>query len=94
MFKNEAEIKLIVVAIVEALYENGMTDQGSDYTDVAESTFYLALGMDIWKWEKISGLMLRSDLIQIRSHRVRLTAKGVKLAQDCIAIRKGEPAAV
>lgn len=68
-----------IAAIVTALHDCG--------TDAAESTFYLALGMNLSAWTAIRDLMVASDLIAVsRFHRVSLTAKGSELARDCNAI--------
>jgi len=53
------------------------------HSDCAESTLYLALGMDMQLWTDLRGLMLASDLISVTHHRVSLTEKGRRLAIDC-----------
>lgn len=66
-------------AIVATLHEVG--------TDCAESTVYMALGMDLEYYHDISGLMVASDLVIISGHRIKLTAKGVALAEDMLVIK-------
>lgn len=77
----EQKLKLQITAIVQALHEAG--------TDAAESTFYLALGMDMANWTDLRGLLIASDLITVKHHRVALTAKGTALAVDINNILAG-----
>lgn len=76
MTKNE--IMTLVAAILTTLEEVG--------TDSAESTIYMALGMDLQKYEQIRGLLLTSKLVTVKCHRIALTAAGKETAQKCNAV--------
>lgn len=71
---NKQQIMTYVAGIVTTLHELG--------TDCAESTIYTAMGMDIGRYEAIRGLMVASDLILVRGHRIALTEKGRTLAAN------------
>jgi hypothetical protein len=69
------KVMAYVSAIVTTLYDLE--------TDTAESTLYLALGMNLQLWNDLKGLLVASDLVTVKSHRVALTVKGMDLARDC-----------
>ena len=69
------KVILYIHAIVTTLDE-----AGCHHSDCAESTLYLALGMNLQLWNDLRGLMLASELISVRMNRVSLTEKGRRLA--------------
>lgn len=72
------KVKYYVAAIVTALHEVAQP--------APESSIYLALNMDIDLWYRLRSLLTLSKLITVSHHQITLTAKGVKLAEDCNAI--------
>jgi hypothetical protein len=49
-------------------------------TDAAESTIYLAMGMDLPKYEQIRDIAIAAKLIVVQSHRISLTEAGKEMA--------------
>ncbi len=76
MTKNE--IFTFVAAILTTLDEVG--------TDAAESTIYMALGMDMAKYTSIRDLLVSSKLVTVKGHRISLTPAGRETAQKCNAV--------
>lgn len=77
MTQNELlnQLRSDTAAIVTTLFEIG------EYAP-AESTIYLALGMDMGRYERVRGLMVASDLIHVSSNRITLLEKGRRLGED------------
>ncbi len=49
-------------------------------TDAPESMLYLAMGSNMERYETIKHLLVVSDLVTVKGHRVALTAKGRETA--------------
>ena len=75
MTRNELNARLAAV----------LTTLAELNTDAAESTIYLALGMDIEKYTVIKSIMTAGDLATVRGNRIALTAKGREIAMKCNA---------
>lgn len=44
---------------------------------VPESTFYIAFGMDMDRWQTVKLVLLSTGMIEVKNHLVRLTIKGL-----------------
>jgi hypothetical protein len=75
---SKEQVMTYVAAILTTLADLG--------TDCAESTVYMAMGMDLQKYEAIRGLLVASDLVTVRGNRIALTAKGRQTAERCNAV--------
>lgn len=75
----ERETVKILAAILTTLEE-------TEGHACAESTLYIACGMDLSAWNLIKGIMIQAGLIQVcRAHEVSLTAKGIDTARQVAA---------
>ncbi len=54
-------------------------------TPFPESTAYMAMGMDMSKWETIRSILLGGDMVSIRGNAIALTQHGRELAEKCNA---------
>ncbi len=54
--------------------------------DAAESTLYIALGMDLPLWEGIRDLLVRGKLVTVKHHRVTITDLGRRTAAQLEAV--------
>lgn len=72
MNKNQALVR--IASAVTALAD---IDDGAP-----ESTFYLAFGANLDEWNAIRHVLVKGGLVEIKSHWVRLTAKGRALAAE------------
>lgn len=73
------EIKKLLTIVLEVLYE--VCPKG----DVAKSTLYLALKMDLSKTDTILSIGVKTGLLrETRSHRFGLTAEGRELVSSAI----------
>lgn len=73
---TDQEVKRIVQDTAMILTTLAETD------GAPESHIYLALGMDMERWNTYRGILTRQSLITIRGHYVRLTDKGKAIAAD------------
>ena len=71
---NKQEIYAYVAAIVTTLAEF----EGS----VAESTVYIALGMDLDLYHRVARIMRQIDVVRITGNRIALTASGRAFAAE------------
>lgn len=55
-------------------------------TDTPESIIYLALGMDINRYDLLRRIMESSGLINVNNHRISLTAKGIEIADQLLVV--------
>jgi len=78
---SKKEVYATVAAILTTLLE---TD-----APAPESSIYLAMGMDMEKYEAIRSLMVALELITVQSYTIRLTDKGRKTAEACNAALAG-----
>lgn len=54
-------------------------------TDAAESTVYMAMGMDLAKYELVRNILVASGLVTVEGYRIAITEKGKELAEKCSA---------
>lgn len=52
-------------------------------TDCAESTVYIAVGMDLSKWETLKAGLIGAKLVTVSGFRMALTALGEQKADEC-----------
>ena len=55
-------------------------------TDCSESTCYIAVGMDMERWQAVRDLIVTAGLVTIKGYRVALTDAGRALADKCNAV--------
>lgn len=81
------ELNGYLAAILTTLAE---VDIAYSIKGASESSLYIALGMDMERWEIVKGVLVGAQLVTIKSHYVQLTAKGQDMASKCnAALAKG-----
>lgn len=74
---TKQELYVYIAAILTTLLE---TD-----APAPESSLYLAMGMDLPRYELVRDLMVRLELVTVKSYTMRLTEKGTSMAHECNA---------
>lgn len=78
MSMTKAQVYATVAAVLSALL--------AVHPEVApESSIYLAMDMDIHKYEAIRDLLVSSGLVTVKHNALTLTEKGVATARECEA---------
>lgn len=75
---SKEQLMAYMAAILTALRDVGH--------DAAESTLYLAVGMDIELWHKLRAVLVGAGLVTVSGYRVALTPKGEATADKCNAV--------
>ena len=76
---DEREVLAHVAAILTTALE-------TEPDPFPESLAYLAMDMDLGKWETVRGVMVDIGVITIRGNLIGLTAKGRRVAEGCNAL--------
>jgi len=74
---TKQELYAYIAAILTTLLE---TD-----APAPESSLYLAMAMDLQRYELVRDLMVQLKLVTVQSYTVRLTDKGRETAKECSA---------
>lgn len=80
---TEQEAKTLIAAVTSTLVE---IDPDGTGTPVPASQVYLALGMDMSKYEMLSRILRGAGLAVITAETIALTMKGRELGKACNAI--------
>lgn len=79
MSMSKAEVYATTAAILTTLLE-------VHPNPAPESSIYLAMGMDISKYEAFRNLLVASQLVTVKHHGMTLTEKGLATARECEAV--------
>lgn len=87
---NMKRLAIQLVSVLETLEEVNAKGKGWMQQSVAESTIYLALGMDMASYQTLLSIMRDNDLVTVQHHRVQITTEGLQWLKQTREVIEGK----